>query len=188
MVRFLEDHRNRFRAGCAGLVDEGVMGGFWSAVVGALPRTGRWFPRVELSGTGRLRLRLRPAPPLRQHIAVRFAAPGDPRSSPRIKGPDLTLLSRLRAAAARDGADEQLLRGADGILLEGTTTSLLWWEGDELCVPAADLPCLPGVTTARLQRRAYEAGVPVRHRRVLPGQLTGLEVWLVNALHGIRPV
>jgi branched-subunit amino acid aminotransferase/4-amino-4-deoxychorismate lyase len=187
-VRFLDHHGNRFRAACAGSADDMRLTRFWDAAVDALPRTGRWFPRVELSSTGQLRLRIRPVPAARQRLIVRCAAPGDPRSRPRVKGPDLALLSELRATAVRHGADELLLRDADGILLEGATTNLLWWADDELCVPAADLPCLPGVTTSRLQSRAGELGVPVRHRRATPAQLAGSEVWLVNALHGIRPV
>ncbi|MEV6848470.1 aminotransferase class IV [Actinoplanes sp. NPDC051411] len=187
-VRFLGDHRTRFRAACAGLTDPGSVDRFWAAAVEALPRTGRWFPRVELSATGRLRLRVRPVPAARTSLIARFAPPGDPRSRPRLKGPDLILLSELRAAAAAQGADELLLRNADGLLLEGVTTSLVWWVDGELCVPSRGLPCLPGVTTGRIQARARELGIPLRHRRSTPDQLAGREVWLVNALHGIRPV
>lgn len=35
---------------------------------------------------------------------------------------------------------------------------------------------------------AEAAGVPVSIRSAPPAQMDGLEVWAVNALHGIRPV
>ena len=187
-VAFLADHRDRFRSACAPLVDDDDLTRFWAAAVDALPRSGRWFPRVESSTAGQLRLRIRPAPPPGRSVTVECGPPGDPRSHPRVKGPDLALLARLRATAVARGADEHLLRAPDGVLVEGVTTSLMWWAGNELCVPADDLPCLPGVTAARLRRRAADLGVRVRGWRAVPDHLAGLEVWLVNSLHGIRPV
>jgi branched-subunit amino acid aminotransferase/4-amino-4-deoxychorismate lyase len=188
-VRWLTDHRHRFWTACRGAgVDDERLQDFWHAVVEALPRTGRWFPRVELSCSGELRLRLRPAPPLGLGVALHCNERGDPRRSPRLKGPDLPLLLRLKAEAARHGASEHLLRTAEGWVVEGTTTSLLWWESDTLCVPAQNVPSLPGVTSKGLLRRAAELGIAVAHMSRQPEALSGREVWLVNALHGIRPV
>jgi branched-subunit amino acid aminotransferase/4-amino-4-deoxychorismate lyase len=188
-VRWLADHRDRFWASCRDTgVEDRRLRGFWQAVVDALPRTGRWFPRVELSSSGELRLRLRPAPPLGLGVTLRCDERGDPRERPRVKGPDLPLLLRLRAEAARHGADELLLRTAEGWVVEGATTSLLWWESDTLCVPVPKVPSLPGVTSKRLLRRATELGIAVAHMWRQPEALSGREVWLVNALHGIRPV
>lgn len=188
-VRWLADHRHRFWTSCRDTgVDDGRLNAFWHAVVDALPKTGRWFPRVELSSSGELRLRLRPAPPLGSGVTLRCDENGDPRQRPYVKGPDLPLLLRLRAEAARYGADELLLRTSEGWVVEGTTTSLLWWESDTLCAPAQKVPSLPGVTSKRLLRRATELGIAVAHMWRQPEALSGLEVWLVNALHGIRPV
>lgn len=188
-VRWLADHRDRFWASCR---DTGVgdrrLQDFWHAVVDALPRSGRWFPRVELSSSGELRLRLRPAPPLGLGISLRCGERGDPRQRPRVKGPDLPLLLRLRAEATQRGADELLLRTTEGWVVEGTTTSLLWWESDILCAPVQEVPSLPGVTSKRLLRRAAELDIAVARMWRQPEELSGREVWLVNALHGIRPV
>ncbi|MGW0806653.1 aminotransferase class IV [Nonomuraea sp. NPDC002799] len=188
-VRFLADHGRRFSLACeaAALAGDRVAA-MWRAAVDALPREGDWFPRVELSASGELRLRVRTAPPRGGPLTVWVRPPGDPRRVPHVKGPDLVALGRLRAEAQRLGAHEALITAPGGWVVEGATTSLLWWEDDTLCVPSSELPALPGVTTVRLQRRAAELGIPVagRHRR--PEDLAGREIWLVNALHGIRPV
>jgi branched-subunit amino acid aminotransferase/4-amino-4-deoxychorismate lyase len=44
------------------------------------------------------------------------------------------------------------------------------------------------VTTALVLERAARTGVRVAHRERSLADLDGREVWLVNALHGIRPV
>ncbi|HEX4816290.1 MAG TPA: aminotransferase class IV [Nonomuraea sp.] len=204
-VRFLADHGHRFRTACgsaasavravragaaasASAVPADLVGAMWRAVLDRLPRDGAWFPRVELSASGELRLRLRTAPARGGPLTVWVRPPGDPRRFPHVKGPDLPVLSRLRAEAGRHGAQEALLTSPGGWVVEGATTSLLWWEGDTLCGPPPDLPALPGVTTARLRRRAAELGIPVARRYRRPEDLAGHETWLVNALHGIRPV
>jgi branched-subunit amino acid aminotransferase/4-amino-4-deoxychorismate lyase len=152
-----------------------------------MPRSGRWFPRVELGEQG-LALRLRPAsPPATGPVRVVVGAPGDPRRCPRRKGPDLALLMRLRESARAAGADELLLCDDDGALREGALSSLLWWEGDTLCTTPEE-HTLPGVTRALLLDGARRRGVRVRVRSPLPRELAGLEVWLTSALHGIRVV
>jgi branched-subunit amino acid aminotransferase/4-amino-4-deoxychorismate lyase len=186
-TRFLDAHHDRFMAACAGC-DQLTTPAFWAAAMASLPGTGCWFPRVELTTTGMLRLRIRPAPEIGRELAVWLADGPDPRRHPKTKGPDLPALGRLRDRAVRAGANEALLTAPDGIVLEGTTTSLLWWEDDELCVPDPALPVLPGVTSSAIQRHAREAGITVRPVRAPVARLAGREVWLVNALHGIRPV
>ena len=186
-ARFLDAHRDRFLAACASR-SQPIEPDFWAAAITSLPRAGRWFPRAELTTAGALRLRIRPAPPPSRDLTAWLADQPDPRWQPRIKGPDLPALVRLRERAVRAGASEALLTTPDGIVLEGTTTSLLWWEDDELCVPDPDLPVLPGVTTLAIQRRARAAGITVRPVRAPVSRLSGREAWLVNALHGIRPV
>jgi branched-subunit amino acid aminotransferase/4-amino-4-deoxychorismate lyase len=203
-VRGYEAHWSRFGGCCGELgVQAGVLARFRRGVTAALPRAGRWFPRVELvagavgngagartapdAGAGRLRLRLRPAPPAAREARVIVAPPGDPRSRPRRKGPDLELLLALRARAVAAGADELLLCDDDGRVLEGALSSLLWWEDDTLCTTPDDRT-LPGVTRALLLAIARERGVAIAVRSPLPAQLAGCETWLTNALHGIRVV
>ncbi|MFK4101481.1 aminotransferase class IV [Streptomyces sp. NPDC019531] len=190
-VRGLERHRERFLRAC------GEVGGpplrrlleFWRDMTDVLPRTGEWFPRVELApGSLELRLLLRHAPPLGTGVRVWAAGQSDPRTVPRRKGPDLDTLARLRARASGEGAQEAVLVAPSGSVLEAATASVLWWEGDTLCLPPPRLPVLPGVTVTLLQERARHEGIQVAHRERTVAELDGHEVWLVNALHGIRPV
>ncbi|MGY1498109.1 aminotransferase class IV [Streptomyces sp. QTS52] len=190
-VRGLGRHRERFLRACGDsggpslrqLVD------FWRDMTIALPRTGEWFPRVELGAESReLRLLLRHAPPLGTGVRVWAAGQLDPRTVPRRKGPDLDILARLRQRAVAEGADEAVLIAPSGVVLEGIHSSVLWWEDDTLCLPSPQLPVLAGVTVALIQEHAQRTGVRVAHRERTLADLDGREVWLVNALHGIRPV
>ena len=180
-------HWARFEGSCAEAgAQRDELRRFRGAADAALPREGRWFPRVELTAQG-LALRIRAAPPVQHEARAIAGAPGDPRSRPRRKGPDLELLGALRATARERGADELLLRGGDGTLREGALSSLLWWEADALCT-TPDEHVLPGVTRALLLERARARGVEVRMRAPQPEELAGAEVWLTSALHGIRVV
>ncbi|MDX2543961.1 aminotransferase class IV [Streptomyces sp. WI04-05B] len=190
-VRGLGRHRERFLRAC------GDSGGpslrqlidFWRDMTDALPRTGEWFPRVELGAESReLRLLLRHAPPLGTGVRAWAAGQLDPRTVPRRKGPDLDILGRVRQRASTEGADEAVLITPSGLVLEGVTSSLLWWEDDTLCLPSPQLPVLAGVTVALIQERAQRTGIRVAHRERTLADLEDREVWLVNALHGIRPV
>ena len=190
-VRGYGRHRERFLGAC------GECGGpgprrlveFWQDVTAALPRTGEWFPRVELAaGSLELRLRLRHAPILGTEVRLLSAGQLDPRTLPRRTGPDLDTLARVRARACGAGAQEAVLVTPSGVVLESATASVLWWEDDTLCLPPPRLPVLPGVTVALVQERAVRSGIRVAHRERTLAELAGREVWLVNALHGIRPV
>jgi branched-subunit amino acid aminotransferase/4-amino-4-deoxychorismate lyase len=192
-ARGLERHYRRFASSCARQADLAGAGldAFWAAVCASLPRAGRWFPRVELSGDpGRplLSLRIRPAPSRAVAARVWINDGPDPRRFPGCKGPDLPALAGLRAKARAAGADEALLTSTEGFLLEAAHAGVLWWEADTLCLPEAGLPVLPSVTAALIRERASRLGVPVREVRLRPDDLDGREVWLVNALHGIRAV
>ncbi|MFF4401257.1 aminotransferase class IV [Streptomyces sp. NPDC001480] len=190
-VRGLGRHRERFLRAC-GECDGPPLRRlleFWQDMTAALPRTGEWFPRVELAaGSGELRLLLRHAPPLGSEIRVWAAGQSDPRILPRRKGPDLDALARVRRRATGAGAEEAVLVTPSGVVLEAATASVLWWEDDTLCLPEPRLPVLPGVTVGLIQERALRRGVRVAHRERTVAELDGREVWLVNALHGIRPV
>jgi branched-subunit amino acid aminotransferase/4-amino-4-deoxychorismate lyase len=184
-VRGLELHRARFAGSCAAL---GVpVDAFWDEALADLPREGRWFPRLELTIGRRLTVRLRPAPPPGDEVRVRVYDGADPRREPRVKGPDLELLGALREQVSY-GADEVLLCAPGGTVLEAAYASLVWWEGDVLCLPPQDLPVLPSVTVALLRRIAADRGTEVAERSRSAAELDRREAWLVNALHGIRPV
>ncbi|WP_109003012.1 aminotransferase class IV [Streptomyces rishiriensis] len=190
-VRALERHRERFLRACGECSGPPLrrLLEFWRDATAALPRTGEWFPRVELAaGSLELRLLLRPAPPWEPDVRVWAAGQPDPRTMPRRKGPDLDALARVRRRASEEGATEAVLVAPSGAVLEAATASVLWWEGDALCLPPPRLPVLSGVTVGLIQERAHRLGVRVVHRERALTELDGREVWLVNALHGIRPV
>jgi branched-subunit amino acid aminotransferase/4-amino-4-deoxychorismate lyase len=194
-VRAFERHRARF-ADAAEQVGVGalVTAEFWASVVEKIPKTGKWFPRVDVleSATGGSRIlafRLRPAPPRTRELRVLIPPYSDPRSTPRRKGPDIALLERLRAQAREEyDCDEVLLLSEDGYVIEGATTSLLWWDGDTLCAPDPALGALPGVTSSLILDEARARLIPVAYQTIRPGDLSGHEIWLVNALHGLRQV
>ncbi|MFI5697702.1 aminotransferase class IV [Kribbella sp. NPDC051586] len=185
-VRGLELHRERFVRSCA---EAGVAAErFWDEQAGRLPGFGRWFPRFELPASGELAVQLRPAPPIGGRVRVAVHEGPDPRTAPRVKGPDLELLGKLREAAP-DRADEILLLDADGTVLEAAYSAVAWWEDDTLCFPPSDRPLLASVTAQLLRRIAANQGVEISERAVTPQELqNATEVWLVNALHGIRPI
>ena len=189
-VRGYDAHWARFSGWCAGaLVAASEPPGFRAAVTAALPRRGRWLPRVDLLGQAderRLLLRIRPAQPSRHDLRVRvlLAERGDPRSHPRLKGPDLPLLLGLRADAVARGADELVLRDRAGRLVEGALSSLVWWEDDVLCATPDELT-LPSVTRELLFGLARERSVEVRRRSPFAAELDECEAWLVNAAQGI---
>jgi branched-subunit amino acid aminotransferase/4-amino-4-deoxychorismate lyase len=191
-ARGLGLHRERFERAVAVATPAlaGEVPEFWSAVLRAVPTLGRWFPRVELTAAPapELRLRLRPAPETETEARVWIDTEPDRRTTPRVKGPDLELLMQLRAEAIAHGATDALLVDGSGQVLEGATASLLWWEDEVLCALPDDAPALAGVTSALVRLVAAGLGVSVEARRRSPVELDGLEVWCVNALHGIRPV
>ncbi|ADB34872.1 aminotransferase class IV [Kribbella flavida DSM 17836] len=210
-VRGLDRHRERFVSSCAA-AGEPDAGAFWDDQVGRLPGFGRWFPRFELHETGsaaavaaprdevgpapgaagrlRLAVQLRPAPTPGGRVRIAVHSGADPRTQPRIKGPDLDALGALKAeAAAECGADEVLLMDADGIAVEAAYSALAWWEDGVLCFPPADRDFLPSVTAALVRDLAATRGVQTTERARRPEELAEAdEVWLLNALHGIRPV
>lgn len=213
-VRGLELHRRRFTTSCTAL-GVSTAGDFWDESLERLPREGRWFPRFELlvagessvgkSGAGERRiaavgddgryslaLQIRPAPSVADpSVGCRVVLHDgpDPRSEPRVKGPDLAVLGELKArAAAVYGADEVVLVDDDGAVLEAAYSAVLWWEDDTLCFPPADRPILPSVTAQLIRRLAAVRGVEVAERARTAADLTHRPTWLANALHGIRPI
>lgn len=194
-VRALGRHRQRFRAAAEEVgVHNGEVDAFWEAAIARLPETGEWFPRVDVlaspsSNSPTLAFRLRPSPQRTRELRVLIPSQTDPRSTPHRKGPDIAVLEELRTRARTEhDCDEVLLLNEDGYVVEAATTSLLWWDGETLCVPDRGLGPLPGVTSAVIVGEARRSSIEVVSRRIRPEDLNGHEVWLVNALHGIRRV
>jgi branched-subunit amino acid aminotransferase/4-amino-4-deoxychorismate lyase len=187
-VRGLELHRERFASSCAALGESGAAA-FFDDQVGRFPGFGRWFPRFELTEGG-LSVQLRPAPTQGGRIRIAVHSGTDPRTQPLVKGPDLEVLGVLKAEAAADcGADEVLLMDADGIAVEAAYSALAWWEGAVLHFPPADRAFLPSITAALVRDLAQTRGVQIAETARRPEDLAEVdELWLLNALHGIRPV
>jgi branched-subunit amino acid aminotransferase/4-amino-4-deoxychorismate lyase len=192
-VRALDMHAERFGAACFELfaVPRAYTATFLCAAITRIPPHGRWFPRVELvvqGGEPHLQLWIRPAPPRGKTVRLWISDEPDRRRHPTIKGADLDYLVRLRRLAVAAGADEALIVSADGRVREGSTTSILWWRGNTLYTPPLSADSLAGVTRALLLDAVATRGSRVTTESPIPAQLDGLEVWTVNALHGIRPV
>jgi branched-subunit amino acid aminotransferase/4-amino-4-deoxychorismate lyase len=189
----IEQHERRFRESCRALLpqlDEQVLDGFLGETRAALPREGLWFPRLEAyaSPETRLVLWLREAPELEQDTRLWVTAQPDPRRLPRIKGPDLPALAKLRERARSSGADDALLIGRDGAALEAAHAAIVWWRRNTLCMPVAESSLLPSVTRSVVLELARRRGIGLIRERMLPRELPALETWTLNSLHGIRPV
>ncbi len=190
-VLALDRHRDRFARAVADLGgDPGAARAAVDAAMVLVP-AGTWSPRVDLTPDG-IRLRIRPAPAPASTARVVTAA-RDPRTLPLRKGPDLAALAALQAEEReRTGDDVEPILTTDaaagGLVAEGAWSALLWWQGDELLVPAASIPRLPSVTAAVLRDLARADGVAVREATATPDDLADCEVWLANALRGIRAV
>jgi branched-subunit amino acid aminotransferase/4-amino-4-deoxychorismate lyase len=191
-VRALEAHRERFLGTAAETAPEAAM--FWDAAVARLRGAvgAPLFPRVELAtleaGRTQLRLRIRNAPALHKTLTIASADGRDVRTSPRVKGPDIEALEVVRAAARDRGADEAVLLDRSGHVVDGASTAVLWWRGESLLAPPSDLARVASVTARSIRLIAGATGVRVSEERARPADLTGCEVWAVNALHGIRVV
>ena len=186
-VRGLALHRERFAGSCSAAGFAGA-GEFWDGSLSRIPTFGRWFPRFELSAEGPA-LHVRPAPSTGGRIRVAIHTGPDPRTSPLVKGPDLEVLGALKAQAfASCAADEVLLVDTDGVALEAAYSALAWWEDETLCFPPSDRQFLPSVTAQLLRQLASAEGVPTAERARTADELASYETWLLNALHGIRPV
>lgn len=185
-VRGLDQHAERFLSAARPHRDDAEV--FWHDAIAALPRTGDWFPRVELreraDGT-QLGLRLRPTPPTSTEVVV-AAAPFDPRTQPLVKGPDLDALQALRVAVQPRGAGEAIIVDAHNVIIEGAYSGLLWWRGDTLVRPRDAVPRIPSVTLHLVLEAARAEGVALAEADARPADLEGCELWVLSALHGIR--
>jgi branched-subunit amino acid aminotransferase/4-amino-4-deoxychorismate lyase len=203
-VRALDLHRERFVKSAATLtdLDPATVTEFWAVFIAALPRTGLWFPRAEVVGSGpadtagfRLQGRIRPAPTLSTTVVLGTHPGKDPRLTPGVKGPDLDRLLEVRAEAVRQGTGvggfgvgEVVITSSTGLIIDGTTSAILWWRGDRLFAPSAGLTRVDSVTAKTLRLVAAATGVAVGEETARLADLEGCEVWAVNALHGVRLV
>lgn len=184
-------HRDRFLATAITAAAPHDVARFWDAAVAAIPREGAWFPRVEVridAGAPELVMRLREAPPRHRSAILATHSGSDPRREPRVKGPSLDALERLRAAARTEGADDIVILDELGHVVEGGATALAWWRGDILCLPAEELDRVDSVTARSVTALATATAVPISWETTTPLELDGLEVWALNALHGPRIV
>ncbi|WP_166869279.1 MULTISPECIES: aminotransferase class IV [unclassified Salinibacterium] len=191
-VRGLDLHRERFLRGipadAASALDAR---GFWDASIAALPREGDWFPRVELReqrGAPQLLLRIREAPARSRSLVLATHDGRDPRTQPATKGPDLSAMLRLRTEVQAQGADDAVILSPEGHIVDGSTTALCWWRGSSLCFPEEGLERVDSVTLRSILALATALGIATSAERATPDELDGLEVWAVNALHGVRIV
>ncbi len=192
-VRALYLHQQRFFSSCMELAGTSpdILNDFWNSAIGKLPKTGSWFPRIELAGNLScpvLQIRIRPAPAIHSTIRLIDHKGADFRKLPRHKGPDLAKLIAARKKIVEQGADEAILTTPKGFLLEGLTTSILWWEGPVLCSTPPSQRVLPGVTSELLRLIAEQENIFFSYRFRKAADLNGCEIWAVNALHGIRRV
>jgi hypothetical protein len=164
---------------------------FWDAAIAVIPRSGDWFPRVELQlRTGSLLLvfRLRSAPDRHNNLIEATWLEGDPRTTPRIKGPDLAAMTRVRTTVQARGASEAVILTGDGYIVEDSHSGLLWWRGDILCGPPAAFDRVDSVTVRSVLTLATALAIETFEEAVTPRELADTELWSLNALHGIRIV
>lgn len=191
-VRGLERHHARFATAVGAAAPDGPgqadVARFLAAATAQVPPQGRWFPRVELTAGGDLRLRVRPAPDLIDEVVVMATPFADRRRSPRVKGPDLVRQHRWRASAEAQEAGEALLVGPDGTVTEGVWSTPVWWDGDVLCALPRSARVLDSVTRALVLDLARAHGVQVGRDTPSVARLRDCETWMLSALHGIRLV
>ena len=188
----LDLHRTRFMTSIPRhLCTQTDPGAFWDAAIATIPRDGDWFPRVEvhsLLGGPRLLFRLRSAPERARSAVLATHTGIDPRTVPGVKGPDLDRLLVARTTVQQQGADDAVILSPDGYVVDGATSALLWWRGEILCSPPADLDRVESVTARSVLTLARALGFDTLEEAVTPPELDGVELWAVNALHGIRIV
>jgi branched-subunit amino acid aminotransferase/4-amino-4-deoxychorismate lyase len=183
-------HKQRFLAGVP-LDDHETAEEFWDAAIAAIPADGDWFPRVELqarAGGLSFVFRLRSAPERTTSVILATLDGPDPRTQPKLKGPDLDAMVRVRTESHARGAGETVILSPQGFIVEGAYSSLLWWRGDALCVPDLDLERVDSVTARSILALATALGIDVLYEEAQPDDVDGMELWSVNALHGIRIV
>ena len=188
----LDRHQERFSRSAREypMINETILGNFFEELRALIPRSGSWFPRVELvnsPGGPTLRYRERVAPPWSTEVTL-AVAPHDPRTTPLIKGPDLEALMALRSAVGDPLTTEAVIVSAEGYLVEGAYSSLMVWPSGSPVpvITPRDTPRIPSITESVLVDIAYQRGIEPVEKTLGPEDLVGAEVWVLSALHGIR--
>ncbi len=191
-VRSLVLHIDRFKRALALRAPEleTSFQDFFKQSITLIPRTGRYFPKLEVqeAETPTFVFTLRDAPEqLGQATLWTYPYP-DPRKDLSVKGPELSLGYELRTLAQAQGADEAILLNEHNEISEGALSSLIWWRGDVLCAPGDEIPWLESVTRKEIFQIAQTLGIATRYEHYTPQDLIGLELWLLSSLQGIRVV
>lgn len=192
-ARHLQEHYSRFAKWVIEKDPSVEFGVFFKLVTALIPREGSWFPRIEFIvhdglSQSQLLLKMRKAPELEGTISLWSFNEPDPRVSPLIKGPDLSLGLQMRRAAQMHGADEAVLLSPDGFIIEGALSSIVWFRDDVLCAPGDDFDWIPSITRQEVFAIAESMGMQTRNEKVKPADLVDLETWALSSLHGIRAV
>ncbi|MDE2387300.1 MAG: aminotransferase class IV [Actinomycetales bacterium] len=192
-VRNQEKHFERFRKAALSQPSSPsneTLDAFFAAVIAQVPTAGRWFPRIEFHAEKAepLFLKLREAPAQLGDAALWTLDEPDPRATPTIKGPDLSLCMQLRRKAQVHGADEAVLLNESGNIVEGALSSIVWWQGNVLCAPDDSTEWLDSVTRHEIFETANQLGLETRFVSAKPTDLVDCEIWVLSSLQGIRRV
>lgn len=177
-------HFTRF-TDSANLLGVNVPDTFFVEAKKLIPKTGNWFPRFELvsNSPAGLQLRVRESQVVHETATV-ATAPGDHRTSPFVKGPDLVSGADIR----NDSGQDEAIILSDEMVVEGVYSSLVWWKEDRMYRVSTSIPRLPSVTEQIIVETAKRLGASIEEKTVTPAELIGTEIWLLSALHGIRTV
>jgi branched-subunit amino acid aminotransferase/4-amino-4-deoxychorismate lyase len=189
-VRSYQLHQDRFLRGLRDKAPEleDSLELFLSQVLALIPRTGTYFPRIEIQEGPVFVFMLREAPEQLGPATLWTYPYPDPRKDLSTKGPELATGVELRDLAHAQGADEAILLNEHGEISEGALSSLVWWRGDVLCAPGNEIPWLESVTRTEIFQIAESMGIKTRFEHAIPEELIGLELWLLSSLQGIRTV
>jgi len=189
-VRSYQLHQDRFQRGIRDKAPEleDSLEPFLSQALALIPRTGRYFPRIEIQEGPVFVFMLREAPEQLGPATLWTYPYPDPRKDLSTKGPELATGVELRDLAQAQGADEAILLNEHGEISEGALSSLVWWRGDVLCAPGNEIPWLESVTRTEIFQIAESMGIKTRFEHAIPEELIGLELWLLSSLQGIRTV
>lgn len=181
-ARAFEWHRVRFRAAVAthapALLNS--LPAFVAACAEELATERELFPRLDVVD-GSFWLRKRPVPS-RPATAVGLTERVDV-MLPELKGPNISLYTALNASHNCETVRVDAL----GNILESVTSAVLWWKHDTLHV-VASAERIPSTTEYFLRSVATDLGFDVTESSITPSELGAHETWLVNAVHGIRPL
>ena len=193
-VRSLKAHEDRFANWVTQSAPElkTELPTFFKVVTEIMPREGRWFPRIELHledvETPTLYVRIRKAPEQLGAIRLYTYPEPDPRQSPTIKGPDLSLCMQLRRNAQMHSADETVFVDEQGFITEGALTSIVWLKGDTIFAPDNSNQWLDSITRKEVFEIAKQCSLEIKLVRAKPHDLENAEIWALSSLQGIRPV